>query len=136
MDIKTPFKVVRGKENKIKSLPRQDGYVYFTTDTKKIYLDTNDNRLPMGGNVGIYYADVKFESSEDIEYFFSLGDIVDGLMPNIKDLILNTDGCFYRVEEISDKQEIKTNKLTIAGTDGPGGTGLGSIELELIYPEK
>ena len=137
MDIKTPFKVVRGTENKIQTLEYQNGYVYFTTDTKKIYLDVNNNRLPMGGNVGIYYADVKFESSEDVEYFFTPDDIIDGLIPNVKDLILNTDGCFYKVEEISEQQEIKASKLTIAGTSYPGGpSGLGSIDLELIYPIK
>ena len=35
----TPFRVVRGLEKNI-SNELHEGYVYFTTDTKKIFLDT------------------------------------------------------------------------------------------------
>ena len=94
---KLPFRVVKCPEEKIPE-KYTEGYVYFTTDTKKIYLDTEIDRLSMGGNTGIYYADIKFESSDDIEYYFTSDDIDEGLMPNVKDLILNTDGCFYKVE--------------------------------------
>ena len=115
-----------------------EGFVYFTTDTKKIYLDTATERLAMGGNTGIYYADVKFEKTEDLEFFFTVDDIEEGLMPNEKDLILNSDGCFYKVEEIDGSGVIKAIKLTIAGSGGGGGTtgGLAGIDFEMIYPQK
>lgn len=53
----TIFTPVRGIESTVLSMPYHDGYVYFTTDTKKIYLDTDGkNKMPMGGNSGIYYG--------------------------------------------------------------------------------
>jgi hypothetical protein len=101
------FRVAKGPEA---SIPKEhsEGMVYFATDTKKIYLDAADEkRLSMGGNTGIYYANVKFESSSDSEYFFSANNFeIDEntglpMIPNLKDLILNLeDGCFYRVNEI------------------------------------
>ena len=138
---KLPFRVVKGPEEKILAKKHAEGYVYFTTDTKKIYLDTKTERLSMGGNTGIYYADVKFESSDDIEYYFTSDDIDEGLMPNVKDLILNTDGCFYKVEEISSDGEIKAIKLTIAGSGGSGGgpggpSSLAGLEFEMEYPKR
>ena len=38
-DDRLPFKVVRGTEDKIMSQKCQEGYIYFATDTKKIYFD-------------------------------------------------------------------------------------------------
>jgi hypothetical protein len=46
------------------------------------------------------------------------------LIPNINDLILNDDGCFYKVLEIQGEgfeTILNTEKLTIAGTGGGGG---------------
>ena len=120
MENKVPFRVVRGIENNINQIEYQDGQVYFATDTKKIYLDTNQQRIPMGGNTGIYYGKA---SQPDVaeEFFFYPYEIEDGLIPNVKDLIINTDGCFYKVEEVRG-EVIKTSRLTIAGT------GNGTIE--------
>jgi hypothetical protein len=64
--IQKPFIPVRVTEDKVKAAAKTDGYVYFTTDTKKIYLDTETERLMMGGNTGIYYANKKFDSSEEL----------------------------------------------------------------------
>jgi hypothetical protein len=46
------------------------------------------------------------------------------LIPNVDDLILNNDGCFYKVLDISGEgidTILATEKLTIAGTGGGGG---------------
>ena len=64
IDKKLPFRVVKGTESKIMESKHNEGFVYFTTDTKKIYLDTATERLVMGGNTGIYYSDVKFEKQK------------------------------------------------------------------------
>jgi hypothetical protein len=40
----------------------------------------------------------------------------------INDLILNSDGCFYRVNSI-DGNVIETTRLTLRGSGGGGGTG-------------
>ena len=128
---KLSFRVVKGLENEIMSKAYSDGYVYFTTDTKKIYFDTKDQRLSMGGNTGIYYADAS-QPDEGEEFFFNISDIEDEVIPNVKDLILNTDGCFYKVEEVMG-EEVKTIKLTIAGSGGSGGTGsTGSLDFDII----
>lgn len=132
-----PVNVVKGLDSKIMKEDYREGYIYFATDTKKIYLDTRDARLSMGGNTSIYYADAKFESTEEEEYFFSILDIEDESVPNVKDLILNSDGSFYKVEEIDLKEQtVKAIKLTIQGSGaGPGGNVFGKINLDLISPQ-
>ena len=89
MKDKLPFRVVQGLEEKIMNIPIQEGYVYFATDTKKIYLDSNKNRLSMGGNAGIYYANINFGDSVGPEFYFPF-DAIEGInIPNVDDLILN-----------------------------------------------
>lgn len=56
---KIPFQIMRGLEEKILNKPKDDGRLYFATDTGKIYLDTlEENKILMGGgaNSGIFYA--------------------------------------------------------------------------------
>ena len=51
------FRPYRGEDKIIQSKPYQPGYVYFATDTGKIYLDYEGSRITMGGNgASIYYA--------------------------------------------------------------------------------
>ena len=51
------FRPYRGVDSKNKEFPIQPGYVYFATDTGRIYLDYEDQRLTMGGNgASLYYA--------------------------------------------------------------------------------
>ena len=44
------FRPVRGTESNIVNQPLHDGYVYFATDSGKIYLDTNEDRYSLGAN--------------------------------------------------------------------------------------
>ena len=54
-----------GKESKILDSGYNEGWVYFATDSKKIYLDANgEAKLPMGGNSGIYYGRLEFNKDE------------------------------------------------------------------------
>lgn len=88
----------------------------------------------MGGNSGIYYGNMvlDYEPDSDQEDFeFKLSDIDGNQVPNADDLILNVDGCFYRVisnERIDDEGNpiIDAKKLTVAGSGGTGGGGGGS----------
>lgn len=114
-----PFRVIKGLDEKIAIKPIVEGSVYFATDTKKIYLDTIDSRLSMGGNTGIYYGKADFEGLEGPEFFFKFDDIEGENLPNINDLIINSDGCFYKVLEKQD-EEFKTERITIAGSGGGG----------------
>ena len=133
------FKPVRGKEKDILAMEYHDGWVYFTTDTKKIYMDVNgQQKLSMGGNSGIYYGIMTYTGEIDTnkkDFDFTVYDIEGNLgtenliIPNVNDLILNSDGCFYRVIGIVGEginTIIKTTKLTIAGTGGTVG-GIGAV---------
>ena len=117
----TAFRVARGLDKNINQLPYKDGYVYFATDTKKIYLDTNEHRTPMGGNTGIYYGKADFTGETGPTFIFKFEQIDGDNLPNVNDLILNSDGSFYKVTQILNEDgEIFTEKLTIAGSGGGG----------------
>lgn len=137
------LQLVKGKDENIKNLPLEDGRLSFAVDSKKIYLDcdftdsmgdTYNDRLAFGGSSGIYYGVRNFTADEieNREYIFSFPDqfdIADEEIPSIDDLILNNDGCFYRVIEINTDEEeilISTTKLTVAGSGGGSGSGVSS----------
>lgn len=149
MQDKIPFRPVKGTEAAIAAMAYQEGYVYFATDTKKIYIDANgQSKIPMGGNSGIYYGQMKLSEEPDsgqTEFTFDIYDLEKNqetdtlIIPNVDDLILNIpDGCFYRVVAIEGKDEdasITTEKLTIAGSGGSGSGGsanTGNFEFDRI----
>ena len=135
--VKYPFNPQLGSEHVVLQQEPQTGAIYFTTDTRKIYLDIDGERakIPMGGNVGLFYGDMKLAAPPadgQEEFEFAITDIVGNesgvnmLQPNVDDLILNSDGCFYKV--LSSYGEdvdtfLNTKKLTIAGSGGGGGGG-------------
>lgn len=130
-----PFVPVVGTDAKIKKINSyQDGFVYFATDSKKIYMAHDKELLTMGGNSSIYYGTRKMSEDEiygdDTDFDF-LGYIKDldenDLHPHVDDLILNEpDGGFYRVIE-STPEKIIGKRIAVSGTgSGGGGTGGGS----------
>ena len=78
MSNKIPFIPVYGTEDKISNQSYSEGHVYFSTDTKKIYLDVNKSRLSMVGNTGIYYANINFGDLVGPEFYFPFDAIVIG----------------------------------------------------------
>ena len=132
------FNPVLGTEEKVQAVTNPSpGSVFFTTDTRKIYLELDEarKRLPMGGNINLFYGNMQLTSppvEEQKEFEFKITEIVGNetsehpLIPNEDDLILNTDGCFYKVKAIIGEgplTTLTTEKLTIAGTGGGGGGG-------------
>jgi hypothetical protein len=129
------FNPILGSEEKVLAYGTSAGSVYFTTDTRKIYLDLDNEhaKMPMGGNVNLFYGNMILTSPPvdgQTEFEFKITEIVGNetgeniLKPNVNDLILNTDGCFYKVLSSygNDIDTILiTEKLTIAGTGGSGG---------------
>jgi hypothetical protein len=62
---KLAFTPVKGTDEKIKKINRhQDGYVYFSTDSKKIYMPHNDELLTMGGYSSIFYGTRNMSEAE------------------------------------------------------------------------
>jgi hypothetical protein len=132
---KINFSPIMGKEASIMKQDYREGYLYFATDTKKIFMDANgEAKLPMGGNSGIYYGTMKLDEippENQTEFEFTVFDIEGNeedsnrlIIPNIDDLILNEDGCFYRVIDLVGEGLdiiIVTNKLTLAGGNNPMG---------------
>ena len=126
----TPFRPVKCTEKAKDKREPVEGFVYYTTDSKKIYLGSNGKYLPMGGNSGIYYGNREI-SEEEVELTaitFYPYDLESDMTPNADDLILNIpDGCFYRVINVlqigDNDYEIYTERLTIAGSGGGGGGG-------------
>ncbi len=146
------FRAAQGKESNIMKTEYNEGWLYFATDSKKIYLDANGTpKLPMGGNSGVYYGKLEHEDvipEGQTEFDFTLYDIEGNddpsrlNIPNKDDLILNIpDGCFYRVMSISGtgyETIITTEKLTIAGGGGSGTddpSDLGKYTLTATTPK-
>ena len=63
-ETKVSFRPVRGKESDMIKISPIDGYVYFTTDTQKIYCAQDNKFIPMGGNSGVYYGNPTFSEDE------------------------------------------------------------------------
>lgn len=117
-----PFRPVRGTDKAIQAVDINEGWVYFATDTGKIYIDTRDERIAMGSaGASIYFGTSTPVKDEDTSLYTIQKEDVDGY-PKLEDLILNSDGGFYKIVEV------KTNYficalLSISGTGGGGGTG-------------
>lgn len=126
------FRPVYGEEDKILELTPTNGFVYFATDSRKIYLGEDNEFIPMSSSKGYFYGnkDIILDDSgaeQESEVLFSLEDedIEGDRLPELDDLILNIDGCFYRVIEVrEDEQTVLTTRLTLQGS-GTGGSGSG-----------
>ena len=129
------FRPVRCVEKDIQNHPSVNGFIYFTTDTKKIYCGVADGEYQMmGGSSGVYYGSRQLTDDEkygDQVFFSFTPEEIDGsALPAIDDLILNIpDGGFYRVLEVSNT-DIQTQRLVIAGGGGGSGSGPGGITNE------
>lgn len=125
------FTPVRGTEASIATLMEDyhDGYVYFTTDTGKIYVDTAGTRTLMGNSgVALFYgfdaAPRHDEEDPDSLFTLTLSDIEDYTHCKVMDLILNEDGCFYRIDSINESADsIVCTRLAVSGSGGSGGGG-------------
>jgi hypothetical protein len=76
--------------------------LYFAIDSGRIFLDTNgENKIPLGGGgVSIIYgndADVKENPIEET-YSIHIDALQEGATPKVNDLIINSDGKFYKIQ--------------------------------------
>ena len=122
MSLNPIFTPVQSTEERIKELDRQHGRLYFATDTGRMFLDTESDRINVGGSGGgisIYYGDSETpEKNEETElYIIPTEDVKDYTLKE-GGLILNSDGGFYKVLNVSEEAYTCT-LLSISGT----GTG-------------
>jgi hypothetical protein len=82
--------------------------------------------VPMCESKGFYYGskDIEYDNSgnkPDPTVIFLADEIEGEKLPEKDDLILNVDGCFYRVTDV-DIESVITSRLTLQGSGvGPGG---------------
>lgn len=123
----TKFRPVVGTEQQIVAAEKHPGWVYFASDTGKIFFDTDmDNRVSMGGSgVSLFYGTAK-SVEKDVEGYYPIGfDEIDSEeTPKENDLILNQNGAFFKIVKIESGKYI-CQMLAISGTGG-GGQGTGS----------
>ena len=134
------FTPVQGSEAQIRNAVVQNGSLYFATDSGKMYLDTPNGRISVGGGGGssegaaLYYGTATKPVEDENGQFYSIEvEQVNGY-PKTGDLILNSDGGFYKVESATQTHYICT-LLTISGgtTVAPVETRVPSLLLEDFY---
>jgi hypothetical protein len=86
--------------------------------------------LPMCASTGFFYGkkEIEYDNSGNtpnpkVTFYLDEDEIEGEDIPQVDDLILNIDGCFYRVKAVEDN-EVETERLTLQGSGvGPGGGG-------------
>lgn len=120
------FRPVRGSQEKIDKFPITNGYVYFATDSGRIYLDKDDERISVGGGAGasIFYAEANDDFEKDAatgRFLIPFSVLEDKKATHTKgDIIVNiVDGSFYSVQEISeDKIILYCIRIATSGGEG------------------
>jgi hypothetical protein len=83
-----------------------------------MFLGLKDGFTPVCDNIGLFYGikEIEYDNSgvaPNPEVFFNPTDLESTVrIPVIGDLILNKDGCFYRIKNIED-ESYKTERLTL-----------------------
>ena len=91
-----------------------------------MYLDTATERIPVGGvgggGVSIYYGDAEAPAKDENTELYSIpiADVEDEFVKE-GDLILNSDGGFYKVKSITEENYV-CELLSISGVGGGGGS--------------
>ena len=137
------FQPVRGTQAAINRQQIREGYVYYAYDSGRIYLDTNGKRYLMSnsdgggsgaGAGGIIYANgtsegdnpniisTNPEDEENTEYIILASAFENETLPGFDNLIINSDGRFFRVTAVNDSENnVTASLLAVSGTGGGGG---------------
>lgn len=140
-----PFIPVKGTEASLLTMAPSPGCLYFATDTGKLFMDVYDEisggyvHRSMGGTgAAIIYAQANtLEELPDGSLVLYQSDLEDSenTAVNVGDLIINKDGKFLRVQDISD-DKFTCSLIAVSGTgDGSGGSGsvtAGTAKIEYI----
>lgn len=134
------FNPIQCTSQVFKNLVPQEGFVYFVTDTKQLFLGRDNKFIDICGGINIVYGEKNIEyvdngQSPDPNVIFHIEDLTKKEFPLVNDLILNTDGCFYKVKSI-DENNIETTRVTLQGSGTGGsspGSGIGSANIRINY---
>lgn len=128
------FRPVQGTSEKIITAPYSEGYVYFATDTGKIYLDSHGQRTPMGGGgvAVLYGSDTRVIENADGTYTLVLDSLEEDANPKQDDLIINVDGRFFKIIDIDEDANTISCVLIAVSGGGGGGTPGGGGETAAI----
>jgi len=116
------FRPVRGTESQIEMQQISDGYIYFATDSGHIYVDKDGERITMGGaGIAWYYAYQAEVAQDDNDNYIIPASAVDtDQIVKIDDLLINTDGAFYKVLSYSNDNYL-CSQIAVSGSGGGGG---------------
>ena len=132
------FAPIRGFEETILEAAVEHGRVYFSLDTNNVFFDAGGKHHQVNGaGITFVYGNATGEGAvpfdSDLErYFFSRDKIVQNHNVTdcylVGDIIINADGTFYKIEEITEEFCLCT-KMLVAGTGGGSGSGGGGSSL-------
>lgn len=122
------FNPVQGTEAAIMTRGKVPGFVYFATDTGKIFLDVNDtDRITVGGSgAAVLYSNAEKVISNTNDTFTILQSQLDNedAQPRPGDLIINTDGRFFKVNYFEAAAgQINCKLIAVSGSGGGGSSG-------------
>ena len=150
MPEKIVFQPVRCTQAKLDAITTiHEGYIYYAYDSGRIYLDKDGARYLIstksggggGGGTGIIYANgsntqiipVDLSEREPVQFRMELAAIENQILPEIDNLILNSDGRFFRVlgTDPDDETKILVKLLAVSGGGSGGGGGGSSVERDV-----
>lgn len=124
------FLPYRGSDRQIQQFSPKPGAVFFAYDTNKIYFDDSQGRHVMSGSgikfiYGMCDDDLLPDGEHDLLYPFPRAAIGpanknEDETYQTEDIIINMDGTFYRIKQITDEY-CYCAKILVAGSGGSGG---------------
>jgi len=153
IDSKTKFRPVYGTDAKIAAADFHEGWLYVSSDSGKIFIDSDGARKQIGGSGGsggggssslIWgFADEEQETilkvtedplDGDPNYLFNVSAIEGGGLPEVDALIVNADGRFFRVKDSSllEGGFFAVELIAVSG-NGSGGGGPVAPDLSLTW---
>ena len=124
-----PFTPVKTTDERVHQSDILNGCVYFATDTGKIYMDMDNERTTLGGSGAavLYCTSSSVLKDTEGNYIISVNNLDDkGASPKEDDLIINSDGRFFRVNYFNKSSgDINCTLIAVSGTGGGGSGGGG-----------
>ena len=127
---KTGFRPVRGEEEQILATGYNEGWVYFATDTGKIFIGANgEEKIVMGGSgASLFYSNApanRVIENPEGTYTLPFNSLDDSkAQPKEDDFLVNIPtGSFYRVLDANEDSGIECSLIAVSGSGGGGVPG-------------